>query len=907
MDQHRCDGTAQWATGVTRVLAMSVVLTTTTTAAATVEPKHATPCRITANGPGLGRPLACAVTTPAAAQDAAAVEEALGLSRPTRRSIQQGLRTEGFDPGPPDGLFGPRTRAAVRAWQVAREHAVTGYLDRDQVAALLAAAAPRTVPASDARDISPTVTTASDVAATRTGTVQAGAGSPDLSEAEDTTASPPVVAEVVAPALSEAAPSLAVAETTNVATSAGAVDCEAWNTREFFRAATAADVSACLAEGSDPKARDGDGWTPLHAAVWWSGSSEVVRTLLAAGADLNARSDRGRSPLSMSMSMLRNQRATIFLPILVEALVVAGTNPTVRDDRGATHLHYVAAGHADPAATETLLAAGADVGAQTEDGDTPLHRAAAYNRNPLVIEALLAAGADVAARDNFDRTPLHEAAESNENPAVAEILLEAGAPVAARDQLNNTPLHSAASIEFDGNLAVLEVLLAAGADVATHGFIGYTPLHEAAANENPAFVEVLLAAGADVAARNREGGTPLHTAAVVNENPAVLEVLLAAGADVVARDNYGDTALLRAARSGKHPAILEVLLAAGADVTARSNRGGAYQPGDTPLHSAARDQRDPAFVELLLAAGADVAVRNDRGNTPLHRAALINEVAVIESLLAAGAAIAARNDRGDTPLHVAAQYNETAVIESLLAAGANLETRNRQGRTPLHSAADYHGRGSAIQTLIAAGADAHRRDEDGNTPLHIASRYSNRFFRERIHPENERHAGDAIDALLDAGANPTARNSAGETPWDVARNNEALQRSDAYWRLNDARFEEPPEDTLRRPRPGPPRRQGAAPSGPQRIGGPVCEIPGFPSPTNVQRLGLSWCASTVGFQRRAFALQAAGAWCAITEETSSSPQQVNARHREINAACDALDALGTRGGPSCNCPAGYRP
>ena len=81
----------------------------------------------------------------------------------------------------------------------------------------------------------------------------------------------------------------------------------------------------------------------------------------------------------------------------------------------------------------------------------------------------------------------------------------------------------------------------------------------------------------------------------------------------------------------------------------------------------------------------------------------------------------------------------------------------------------------------------------------VAARYFSRRFDERVHSENERHAGDAIDALLNAGADPTARNAAGKTPWDVARANEALQRSDAYWRLNDARFEDPREDTSMRP------------------------------------------------------------------------------------------------------------
>ena len=64
------------------------------------------------------------------------VEEGLGLNQPVRRQIQQGLRAEGFDPGGADGLFGPRTRAAIRSWQSARGARSTGYLDGSQVETL---------------------------------------------------------------------------------------------------------------------------------------------------------------------------------------------------------------------------------------------------------------------------------------------------------------------------------------------------------------------------------------------------------------------------------------------------------------------------------------------------------------------------------------------------------------------------------------------------------------------------------------------------------------------------------------------------------------------------------------------------------------------------------------------------
>ena len=50
---------------------------------------------------------------------------------------------------------------------------------------------------------------------------------------------------------------------------------------------------------------------------------------------------------------------------------------------------------------------------------------------------------------------------------------------------------------------------------------------------------------------------------------------------------------------------------------------------------------------------------------------------------------------------------------------------------------------------------------------------------------------------------------------------------------------------------------------------------------HVQSLGLSWCAANVGLLRRAFALQAAGAWCSIAKGSSSTPAQIEARHAEI--------------------------
>ena len=126
-------------------------------------------------------------TMATAAQDRSPVEAALSLDRPTRRLIQQGLRNEGFDPRVPDGLFAPRTRAAIRAWQAAREIVETGYPDGVQAEALRAAGSPPAAVASGAE-------AGSDLAA----------GSPGASEPQVATAAPPPAADgLAAPAVVE--------------------------------------------------------------------------------------------------------------------------------------------------------------------------------------------------------------------------------------------------------------------------------------------------------------------------------------------------------------------------------------------------------------------------------------------------------------------------------------------------------------------------------------------------------------------------------------------------------------------------------------------------------------------------------------------------------------------------------
>jgi len=52
------------------------------------------------------------------------------MDRAQVRNAQQALKSEGHDPGPIDGVMGPRTTAAVRAYQKAAGLQETGQLDQ---------------------------------------------------------------------------------------------------------------------------------------------------------------------------------------------------------------------------------------------------------------------------------------------------------------------------------------------------------------------------------------------------------------------------------------------------------------------------------------------------------------------------------------------------------------------------------------------------------------------------------------------------------------------------------------------------------------------------------------------------------------------------------------------------------
>ena len=163
-------------------------------------------------------------------------------------------------------------------------------------------------------------------------------------------------------------------------------------------------VEALLKAGADPNRIDGQGWTPLNAAVAGLNGKgtplAIIDALLQAGADPNQPGGKSNEPFkteTMSIGRTREHplaiAITLGFPETVELLLEAGANPNQLFDTGVTPLHLAvisARANIVEKATiaEALLEAGADPNRpDLTSGMTPLDFA--LHQNLAVVVGIL--------------------------------------------------------------------------------------------------------------------------------------------------------------------------------------------------------------------------------------------------------------------------------------------------------------------------------------------------------------------------------------------------------------------------------------------------------------------------------------------------------------------------------------
>jgi ankyrin repeat protein len=265
----------------------------------------------------------------------------------------------------------------------------------------------------------------------------------------------------------------------------------------FFDAIAAQDMKAVqnrlVADKTLARAADGAGSTALMQAAY-AGSLAIMETLLDAGADINATNARKASALHWAVADVAK----------VKLLVAEGADVNAKTVDGRTPLHAAATLPAGASVVKVLLDAGADVEARTITGNTPLFDAVAASEENTRI--LLDKGANPNATSRTGATPLMGARSSD----VVALLVTRGADVTARSKRGESALADAAG---RGDLEAAKLLLGHGADVNATDYRGYTPLMHAAQydRDSPELIRLLIDHGADVNATG-EGQTPISIA-----------------------------------------------------------------------------------------------------------------------------------------------------------------------------------------------------------------------------------------------------------------------------------------------------------------------------------------------------------------------------------------------------------
>nr|XP_015100730.1 protein phosphatase 1 regulatory subunit 16A [Vicugna pacos] len=183
-------------------------------------------------------------------------------------------------------------------------------------------------------------------------------------------------------------------------------------------------VQQLLEAGAKVNARDSECWTPLHAAAT-CGHLHLVELLIARGADLLAVNTDGNMPYDLcedeqtldcletamanrgiTQDGIEQARALPELHMLddIRSLLQAGADLDAPQDHGATLLHIAAANGFSKVAA-LLLEHRASLNAKDHDGWEPLH-AAAYWGQVHLVELLVAHGADLNGKSLTDETPL---------------------------------------------------------------------------------------------------------------------------------------------------------------------------------------------------------------------------------------------------------------------------------------------------------------------------------------------------------------------------------------------------------------------------------------------------------------------------------------------------------------------
>jgi len=350
---------------------------------------------------------------------------------------------------------------------------------------------------------------------------------------------------------------------------------------------------------------------------------------------------------------------------IVRALLAAGANPNVMRADGSTAL-LIASSNGDTEAVKALLGAGANPNHALPNGQTVL-MSATVNGQAKAIDLLIDAGADVNAIFPEGRFGAFALALDSKKMRIALQLLRRGAQPSFGDS-DTLPL---AVAEY-GSLDLLQELDARGR--SNLAAFGARAAFVAARNKDPEVLDYLLSHGVNLSAGNDLGYTPLILASVAN-HPSLVQRYVDRGGDLNAQDIDGETALSLAIEKD-WPLVIRILRTANAETK---------DYGELPIAEAMlRASSDGALGTILNLRdlGASINCTDEQGKTPLMLAAQAGFVGVVRSLYHLGADINHKNLAGKSASNLAKEADQEKVLKTLMEFGADDALHDVHGINP---------------------------------------------------------------------------------------------------------------------------------------------------------------------------------------------------------------------------------
>lgn len=458
--------------------------------------------------------------------------------------------------------------------------------------------------------------------------------------------------------------------------------------------------------GTVDKEEPKDAQTPLMYACR-QGHFEVVRLLLQRGASQKKVSVRGRTALfeailgHHSRSGAKTSGALSRHAKVVELLVLEmpgdlDVNMTHSQEHDRTALMLAAKeGHLEM--IEILLkhpSIGIDV--QDAYGATAILlavRQCHFN----IVKRLLEANADIGIVDfQVGRSALRCAAERNSADIVA-LLLQHNADPSVKDREGGTAILRAVN---RGAARVLEEMMNHGVDIECVDEDGQSLLHGAARNGYDEIARMLLNEKIlSVDVRDKCSMTPLHDASRYGK-AAVAAVLLENEADASLEDQFERTPFIVAWQYGKED-IMRMLTS----TSLQQQSPIELDDANLPMWAMARRGLTDLLASALKSRLQDLSILEPYSeNSALHCAIDANEPAVLDILLQSQDILPLVNQRnhfGRTPLHIAALLDDILASQRLISAGADFDTKDRWNDRPI-ALAQANGHLDVMLVLIKA-------------------------------------------------------------------------------------------------------------------------------------------------------------------------------------------------------------